>query len=171
MAPSVDKLNILLAHDSAEMRASVRQILQGFGIEWIIETALQKDAYITFKLNRVDIVIAGARPDNDADLELVAQIRKSEDLKKASVPIILLTGRSVEDWHGPAKQSHVDAVIGIPINPRGLFETIRAILRNFPSEVEAPNYYGPDRRYEENRKTHNRERRIDGMRDPVQKKS
>ena len=121
-------LRILTVDDNPTMRRIILNTLRRVGYSDIIEASNGKDAMAKLQVEKIDFVITDwDMPEMDG-IELVSNIRKSDEFK--SLPVIMISTRSVKEDIIEALKTGVNSYIVKPFTPDTLKEKIDQIIRN-----------------------------------------
>jgi two-component system chemotaxis response regulator CheY len=122
----VADLKILAVDDSPTMRRIIINTLKRAGYSNVIEAADGKDALAKMKIDRVNFVITDWNMPEMDGLTFVTTLRGMAEYK--SLPILMVTTRSVKDDILEAMKAGVNNYIVKPFTPETLKEKIEAIL-------------------------------------------
>lgn len=121
-------LRILTVDDNPTMRRIILNTLKRVGYSDIIEASNGKDALAKLQVEKIDFVITDwDMPEMDG-IELVSNIRKSDEFK--SLPVIMISTRSVKEDIIEALKTGVNSYIVKPFTPDTLKEKIDQIINN-----------------------------------------
>ncbi len=121
-------LRILTVDDNPTMRRIILNTLRRVGYSDIIEASNGKDAMAKLQVEKIDFVITDwDMPEMDG-IELVSNIRKSDEFK--SLPVIMISTRSVKEDIIEALKTGVNSYIVKPFTPDTLKEKINQIISN-----------------------------------------
>lgn len=121
-------LRILTVDDNPTMRRIILNTLRRVGYSDIIEASNGKDAMAKLQVEKIDFVITDwDMPEMDG-IELVSNIRKSDEFK--SLPVIMISTRSVKEDIIEALKTGVNSYIVKPFTPDTLKEKIDQIISN-----------------------------------------
>ena len=162
MTTSFKQLNVLVIHSNDSLRAAITEMIHAFGFKWVTGATDSETAIEMFRLNRIDLVIAHYDEDASDGLHLTQMVRSAEVNVDPNLPIILVSLGADDDDMERAMNAGANAVLGMPIVTKDFYSMICALLRDEESQVRSTQYAGPDRRHNENRSTHQRERRRSG---------
>jgi two-component system chemotaxis response regulator CheY len=122
----VEDLKILAVDDSPTMRRIIINTLKRAGYKDVIEASDGKDALAKMKVEKVNFVITDWNmPDMDG-LTFVINLRSKPEYK--TMPILMVTTRSVKDDIVEALKAGVNNYIVKPFTPDTLKEKIEQIL-------------------------------------------
>ncbi|MFH1892149.1 MAG: response regulator [Candidatus Zixiibacteriota bacterium] len=122
----MEDLNILAIDNSATMRRIIVSTLRRAGYTSVLEAAGGAEAIATLEQGSVDFIIANLdMPDMDG-LEFVARVRQTDG--HSSVPILMVTARSVKDQIKEAINAGVSNYIVRPFTPDTLKDKITQTL-------------------------------------------
>ena len=118
-------MKFLVVDDSATMRRIVVNSLKRIGFESFVEAEDGREALDTFD-ESIDFVITDWNMPTMGGLDFVKALRGSEEGK--SVPILMVTTRSVREDIVQAAQAGVNNYVVKPFTPQVLREKIDAVL-------------------------------------------
>lgn len=118
-------MKFMVIDDSATMRRIVVNSLQRIGYSSFLEAGDGGEALERFD-GSVDFVITDWNMPNMGGMELVRTLRSREDGK--SIPILMVTTRSVREDIVAAAQAGVDNYVVKPFTPQVLKEKINEVL-------------------------------------------
>ena len=119
-------LRILAVDDSPTMRRIIINTLKRAGYPEVVEASDGKDAIAKLKVEDVNFVITDWNMPEMDGLTFVSTIRGMEEYK--SLPILMVTTRSVKDDIVEALKAGVNNYIVKPFTPDTLREKIEQIL-------------------------------------------
>ena len=118
-------MKFMVIDDSATMRRIVVNSLQRIGYSEFLEAGDGAEALEKFD-ESVDFVITDWNMPNMGGMELVKSLRSREDA--TSIPILMVTTRSVREDIVAAAQAGVDNYVVKPFTPQVLKEKINEVL-------------------------------------------
>lgn len=117
---------IIIVDDSDFIRRIVKMTLEKEGFE-IMEESNGADGLITIKKNApLDLIISDINMPEINGLDMVKQIKQDEALK--SIPVILLTNESEEQFMDKKNEMKVEKWLAKPFQPNELTKIINEIL-------------------------------------------
>lgn len=119
-------LKILAVDDSATMRRIIINTLKRAGYNEVVEATDGKDAIAKMKVEEVNLVITDWNMPEMDGLTFVTTLRSMEKYK--SIPILMVTTRSVKDDIVNALKAGVNNYIVKPFTPDTLKQKIEQIL-------------------------------------------
>ncbi|HRF07111.1 MAG TPA: response regulator [Xanthobacteraceae bacterium] len=138
---------ILVADANYHFRRIVHSVLRGFGTKSVIEADRMEPLLMVLEQQRVDLLLCDAHLPPYDGFETTLKIRRSVDCFYRTIPILLMTGDTRESQIRKARDSGANMVIAKPIAPRLLYDHLTWIAFHSRPFVDAPNYFGPDRRF------------------------
>lgn len=138
---------ILVADGSYHFRRIVHSVLRGFGTKSVIEVDHMGPLLTVLDQQRVDLLLCDAHLPPHDGFETTLKIRRSVHSFFRTIPILLMTGDTRESQIRKARDSGANMVIAKPIAPRLLYDHLTWIAFHSRPFVDAPNYFGPDRRF------------------------
>ena len=119
-------LKILAIDDSPTMRRIIINTLKRAGYDDVIEASDGKDALAKMKVEKVNFVITDWNMPEMDGLTLVTTLRTMDEYK--SLPILMITTRSVKDDIVEAMKAGVNNYIVKPFTPETLKAKIDQVL-------------------------------------------
>lgn len=121
IVPSTSLPLVLVADDSAEMRALIRDVLEGEGYE-VIAVASGGQALREMSSRRPDLVITDLLMPGMSGFSLRTLMLRRTDL--ADIPVIVLSAY----WHRPGETLDVVEVLTKPIGVDRLIQSVRRAI-------------------------------------------
>lgn len=150
-------VRFLIVDDNSFMRGILRRILDTLGVNEINEAGNGEEALQILKKWPADIVLLDWEMTPFNGIEFTKKVRHSHDPTKAFEPIIMISAHS-EYWRiSAARDAGVTEFLVKPISVKTLFSRIQNVIENPRPFVNAPGFFGPDRRRHE--LSHQQERR------------
>ena len=146
MSFQFEKLSILLVEDVSPMKQIITSVLESLGIKNITAVADGEAAFKEFQKNNHDIVITDWVMSPMDGLELTQQIRHSSVSPNRMAPIIFITGYSAWERVERARDAGVTEFLIKPFTAHDLARRIAHVITNPRDFIEAPGFFGPDRR-------------------------
>ncbi len=143
---SIERLSFLVVDDNLHMRALIKGILVALGARMVREAADGADALKVLGDFPVDVVIADWSMEPLDGLQFLRILRTAPDSPNRYLPFIMLTGHTEMNRVKEARDAGVTEFLAKPVSVNGLFWRLRAIIEQPRSFVQAPHYFGPDRR-------------------------
>jgi len=129
---AVDKnMNVLIVDDYNTMLRIIKNLLKQLGFNNVDEATDGTMALEKIKSKRYGLVISDWNMEPMSGLELLKQVRGSNDNNYASVPFIMVTAESKTENVIMAKQAGVNNYIVKPFNAETLKTKIAAVLGEF----------------------------------------
>lgn len=146
MSYNFSKLRVLVADDSASMRAIVRSILAGIGIEQIIEADDGAAAFQRLRTSQIDLAVVDWIMPGQDGLSFVRRVRIGDDSPNPFLPIIMVTARTERARILEARDAGATEFLAKPITPAGLISRLVEIVERPRPFVKTKTYFGPCRR-------------------------
>jgi len=121
-------LKILAVDDSPTMRRIIMNTLKRAGFNDVVEATDGKDGMTKLKVEKFDFVITDWNMPEMDGLTFVTSIRSDPDLQ--SLPILMVTTRSVKEDIVRAMKAGVNNYIVKPFTPETLAEKINTVLQS-----------------------------------------
>ncbi|MCR4377434.1 MAG: response regulator [Rhodospirillales bacterium] len=140
------KVNFMIVDDNAFMRTTLRHIIEYFGVQRIQEAPDGAEALKIMQSWSPDIVLLDWEMSPLNGLEFTKMVRGSHRNSERFVPIILITGHS-EQWRiAQARDAGVTEYLIKPVSAKSVMSHIHTVVEHPRPFIEAPKYFGPDRR-------------------------
>lgn len=123
---SYKNLTVLIVDDFITMRRIVRKILRDLDFEDIVEAEDGSAAMEVLKRTSVDLIISDWNMPKMTGLELLKQVRSTENLK--DIPFLMLTAEAQKENIVEAIKAKVSNYIVKPFTAAGLQEKLAKIL-------------------------------------------
>lgn len=144
--PGLSNLRFLLVDDHPQIRLLVRTILHALGARDMIEASDGGEGLNMMASSQPDIVITDWAMEPMSGVEMVKNIRQSDNNAIKYVPVIMLTGFSERGRIMAARDSGINEYLLKPVSPTSLYSRIRAVIEEPRRFVKTSAYFGPDRR-------------------------
>ncbi len=150
-------IKFLIVDDNAFMRTIIRRILSTLGVHETREANDGAEALKTIQTWPADIILLDWEMTPFDGIEFTQMIRGAHDGTNTFLPIIMVSAHS-EYWRiAAARDAGVTEFLVKPISAKSLFARIRNVIENPRPFVNAPGFFGPDRRRHD--EVHQEERR------------
>ncbi len=128
------------------MRKMIRAMLTGFGVGRIYEAADGAAALEAVDTQMPDILISETKLPIIDGFELMQLIRQPSGSKSPQLPIIIITCQAERKNIVKIRDHGATEILTKPFSISGLLLRIQNVIHNPRPFIEAPNYFGPDRR-------------------------
>jgi len=120
--------NILVVDDSSSMRAIIKRIIKisGFNVGEFMEAGDGKEALALLANEWVDLVLSDINMPNMNGMELIAEMKRNEDLK--SIPVVMITTEGSEKSIQKAIELGANGYIKKPFTPEDIKKTLGGIM-------------------------------------------
>ena len=140
-------LVILIAEPSQYLSMIVHGILRGFGAHKVMEVRNSLAVLQSLSGQKIDILLCDAQLPPHGGLTLTHAIRRKVDNENRMIPILLMSSDTREKTVKQARDSGANMIIAKPISPTSLYDRLAWIALTPRQFVDAPAYFGPDRRF------------------------
>ncbi len=124
--------HILVVDDDPDLRELVLEYLSGH--EMRVSTAASgAEMFAQFDSQAIDLVLLDLKLPGEDGMQLARQLRE-----RATVPIVLLTGRNEEADRVMGLELGADDYVTKPFSPRELLARLRAVLRRYQVQATLP---------------------------------
>jgi len=146
-AINLNDLMILVADANTYLRRLIHGMLRGFGANKIVEAENASGVIEALINQKIDVLLCDARLPPHGGLALIRAIRQKVDSENRTIPVLAMTSDLRERTIKEARDVGANMVIAKPMSPKGLYDRLSWIASNRRNFVDAPNYFGPDRRF------------------------
>jgi two-component system, chemotaxis family, chemotaxis protein CheY len=140
-------LVMLIADSSSYMSMLIQGMLRGFGANKVLDMRTSSAVLQALGTNKFDILICDARLPPHGGLKLTREIRGSVDNENRTIPILMMMSDSRETTIKQVRDAGANMVIAKPLSPVSLYDRLAWIAFQPRHFVDAPTYFGPDRRF------------------------
>jgi len=138
----------LLLDSDQFSRGLISSMLRGFGMDQPVIGHTGADAMAYLNGNTVDLCIMEAMLPDMSGAELIKWLRRPEMEKIRFVPVVVLTSYAQLRQVSAARDGGANIIVRKPVSPQSLFDRITWVARVARPFIDAPNYSGPDRRFQ-----------------------
>ena len=138
----------LLLDSDQFSRGLISSMLRGFGMDQPVIGQTGADAMSYLNGNAIDLCIMEAMLPDMSGAELIKWLRRPEMEKIRFVPVVVLTSYAQLRHVAAARDGGANIILRKPVSPQGLFDRITWVARVARPFIDAPNYSGPDRRFQ-----------------------
>lgn len=148
MAEKIDfsKVRFLIVDNSSLSAQMLEDILRMLGTTSIRRASDSKKAKEALREGEIDIVITERELEPESGIQLVDHIRHSSESLDRLMPVIMLTARSESEYVTEARDKGVTEFLAKPFTVDSLYRRIASVIARPRPFVNAPEYFGPDRR-------------------------
>jgi CheY-like chemotaxis protein len=140
-------LVVLIADPSPYLSMIAHSILRGFGTNKVLEVRNAMGVVQTLSGQKIDILLVDARLPPHGGLSLTRAIRRKVDNENRMIPILIMSSDTRETTVKQARDAGANMVIAKPMSPASLYDRLAWIALTPRQFVDAPTYFGPDRRF------------------------
>jgi CheY-like chemotaxis protein len=101
----------------------------------------------TLTEQKIDILICDGMLPPHGGLKLTQAIRRNVNNPNRTVPILVMTSDARENTIKSARDAGANMVVTKPMSPSSLYDRLSWIAFNPRNFIDAPTYFGPDRRF------------------------
>ena len=142
--PGMGALNVLVVDDNEHMRQILLAMLRSVGVQQLREAREGGEALQILQEWAADLAIVDYRMAPVDGLTFARRVREPESPNR-NLPIIMLTGHAEASRVAEARDAGVNE-FAKPLSPRMLVQRLIPVITRDAPFIDAPNYYGPDRR-------------------------
>jgi two-component system, chemotaxis family, chemotaxis protein CheY len=140
-------LVILIADSSSYLSTIIHRMLRGFGANKIMECRTSVELLQTLTDQKIDVLLCDANLPPLGGLMVTQMIRRKVDNENRTIPILLMSSDTRETAVKQARDAGANMVIAKPISPASLYDRLAWVALTPRQFVDAPTYFGPDRRF------------------------
>jgi two-component system chemotaxis response regulator CheY len=140
-------LNFLIADSNSYFCMICQSILRSFGATKIYEARTAMDVNRTLVEQRIDFLLCDSSLPPEGGLKLTHEIRWSVASEYRTIPIVILTTDTRINTINAARDAGANMVVAKPVSVSSLYNRLAWVAFHPRSFVDAPSYFGPDRRF------------------------
>jgi len=138
---------ILIADQSPFLSMLAHGILRGFGATKIVEVRSSLAVAQALGNQKFDVLLCDARLPPHGGFAVTKGIRRKADNENRTMPILIMSSDPRETEVKRARDAGANMVIAKPISPASLYDRMAWVALTPRQFVDAPTYFGPDRRF------------------------
>ena len=138
-------LSILVVDDNQQMRTIIGTVLAAAGVGRIYYAADGRAGLESLARYEIDVVYADYEMPTMNGLDFIARVRAQGGAARLT-PIIMLTGHSDMLRLSAARDRGVNEFLAKPVTARNILLRLEAVIMRPRPYVQAPDFFGPDRR-------------------------
>jgi two-component system, chemotaxis family, chemotaxis protein CheY len=148
MAEKIDfsKVRFLVVDNNLLSLQMIEDILRMLGTTAVRRATDSNKAKAALKEGEIDVVITERELEPESGIQLVDYIRHSSESLDRLMPVIMLTARSESEYVTEARDKGVTEFLAKPFTVDSLYRRIASVIARPRPFINAPNYFGPDRR-------------------------
>lgn len=146
MGYDFNALRVLIADDSPHLHEIFRVLLGAMHIKDLLVVRHPDEALARMALSTPDVVITDLTLGVHCGIELVRRIRQGENNVDPYTPVIVVTGRTEADLIKLARDCGANEILGRPVSADAIYNRILNLIERPRPFIQAPTYFGPDRR-------------------------
>ncbi len=159
-AYDLSELTMLVVDDNEHMLRLAAAMLRGLGVAEVYKEKDAMKAINSGVLDQVDIVLSDWLMEPIGGIDFVRKVRDRNASTKPFVPIIMMCGFTERKQVITARDCCINEFLSIPISSKLLYQRLVHVVQNPRPFVDAPSFFGPDRRRKESRYYTGAERRV-----------
>src|SRR5262245_58557729 len=140
-------LTFLIADPNSFFSSICHSMLRGFGANKAIEVRDAVSAIKVLREQKIDLLLCDAKLPPGGGLKLTHSIRWDSASDYRTIPILFMTSDTRTTAVAKARDCGANMVIVKPMSPASLYDRLAWIAFNPRKLVDAPTYFGPDRRF------------------------
>jgi len=145
METGLAALRLLVVDDNRQMRAIIGTVLSAAGVGRLFYATDGRQGLESVARNAIDVIYVDYEMPVMHGLDFISGVRSLTGPARFT-PIIMLTGHSDRLRLGAARDRGVTEFLAKPVTARTILTRLGAVIDRPRPFVEAPNYFGPDRR-------------------------
>lgn len=146
MPLNFEKLNVLIVEDTLPMLRLMNAVLGTLGIRNTFTATSGDRGFEVFRKESPDIVISDWHMEPVDGIELTRMIRRDPLSPNRMAPVILVTGFSAVGRISTARDAGVTEFMVKPFSANDLAKRLAYVINKPRDFIDAPEYFGPDRR-------------------------
>ncbi len=146
MSYKFDKVKILVVDDMVPILTIIQSILKILGFKEVFTAQNGKEAFEILCKEDPDIVVTDWLMSPIDGLELAQKIRTDPAAPNPYVPILMISGFSIQKRIEKARDYGITDFLAKPFSAKDLFTRIERIIEKPRQFVDTNEFFGPDRR-------------------------
>ncbi len=124
----LSELDILVVENNAHMRKVLVALLEAFGVRRVLEAEDSLGGFSLIATEDIDLVLLDFFLGDHDGYDIVELLRGEKPCPNHNVPIIIVTAAPLHPRVLLARQIGADAILGKPLMPVELYESIANVL-------------------------------------------
>ena len=145
MTVGLAALDLLVIDDNAQMRTIIGTVLAAAGVRKLHYAPDGRRGLEVIKQTAIDVVFVDYEMPVMNGLDFLSGVR-SLTTSDRFMPVIMLTGHSDLKRIVAARDRGVNEFLGKPVTAKSILTRLSTVILNPRPFVQAPRYFGPDRR-------------------------
>lgn len=145
MEPGLSALRLLIVDDNKQMRTIIGTVLSAAGVRHLFYATDGRQGLETLARTQIDIIYVDYEMPVMNGLDFISGVRSLTTPARLT-PIIMLTGHSDRLRLTAARDRGVTEFLAKPVTARTILTRLGVVIDRPRPFVEAPTYFGPDRR-------------------------
>lgn len=143
----ISRVSFLVVEDNWFMRSLLNRILNSFKCRFVETASNGLEAWAGLKSGAFhpDVILTDWEMPEMNGLDLIREIRASEEPALHYLPVIIITGYTELTHIKKAINTGANEYLAKPISPTALYDRIVSIILRPRRFVRVPGYFGPDR--------------------------
>jgi two-component system, chemotaxis family, chemotaxis protein CheY len=142
----IENISVLVLDDHRFMQQVMRMILSGLGVRKVACVSTVEEALNTLAVEPFDIVIADYLLGGPTGAEFTRLARTTRSGSDRFVPIIACTADTTPKTIQELRDAGADEILSKPVSPQAIWRKMTAVVNARRRFVNAPDFFGPDRR-------------------------
>lgn len=147
--PDFSSLKVLVIDGNRYMRQVMRNVLGTFGIYSTADATDGKTALERLEEFKPDIIFTGYNLQPVDGILFTRIVRAGKAPVNRATPIVMVTSHTEAATVFKARDAGITEFLAKPVSSKLIGLRLRAVLEQPRPMIEAPNFYGPDRRRRE----------------------
>ncbi|MEQ8665274.1 MAG: response regulator [Rhodospirillales bacterium] len=146
---SITGITVLIVDGSRFYRDLIKSAMASQGVWAFIEASTISEAKKRLTdVNQVDLIIIEHELEGEGGIDFSRRVRRSQTTFDAAIPIVMVSAATREDVVVEARNAGVHEFICKPFDIGTVVNRVKRPFEHPRKFVIAPNYVGPDRRWE-----------------------
>jgi CheY-like chemotaxis protein len=122
-------------------------MLRGFGATKVMAVRSSMGVIRILTEQKIDILLCDGMLPPHGGLNVTKAIRRNVNNPNRTVPILIMTSDARENTVKSARDAGANMVVTKPMSPSSLYDRLSWVAFNPRNFIDAPTYFGPDRRF------------------------
>jgi CheY-like chemotaxis protein len=140
-------LTFLIADANSFVSSICQSILRGFGATRVIDVRNAGDAIKALELQKIAVLLCDVDLPPNGGFSLTRAIRQDTESSYRTIPILIMTSDTRTSVVAQSRDCGANMLIAKPMSAAALYDRLAWIASSRRKFVDAPTYFGPDRRF------------------------
>ena len=146
---NLERVTVLVVDGSSQGGDILRQLFSGFGVRHLLRAASGAEAKQIAQEQEINLFVCSDVLPDMTGYEFIRWLRRAKIEPNSFTPAIVVSGHTKRSMVNEARDTGANFVIAKPISTQVLLERVVFVAREARPFLEAGEYLGPDRRFQD----------------------